>query len=166
MYACAHCGDPVSARGTTAADGKRFCTSKRDCINAKQALRRAQRLGPPAMERRPCSSCGAQLPARPARKTDTVLGRWCRESRVCQEARTYAIAHHMWKMSVLDEAPVVECPTCGLVDAREDWMHLDPNTFELCDNGGAWPKAIDHLVAIKLWNDVYRAAAAHHAAVS
>lgn len=157
---CAFCGDELSGRGPASpVDGKRFCSSKRSCIAARARLRREQRLGPPEMEERPCSACGITLPARPARSTDSPLGRWCPTSRKCQAAR----ARHLYNVGVAErrfaEAAIVECPTCGLPDAREGFPHVTPAADPApCTNQGWWVEPIYDHIARNAWPDLLAAA--------
>lgn len=89
---CAHCGDPLSRRGTSDATGARYCSTKRECRRARDraAYRRRFPDVSDGVEDRPCSHCGAELPARPKRPTDDPIGRWCRDSKPCRTAKAKA----------------------------------------------------------------------------
>lgn len=139
---CAHCGAELSIRGTAGADGKRYCSSNRDCIRARDRNRRAAKLGPLSaedMETRPCSNCGRQLPARPKRATDSPLGRWCRDSTACRKAREHAPEKLQHDQMVYDRckeiheeywaAEVVDCDGCGQAGKRVGFSHEAEGTM-------------------------------------
>lgn len=158
---CANCGARLSGRGTASPiDGKRFCTNKRPCINAKNTLRRQQRLGPLDLETRPCSWCGATLPHRPKRETDTPLGRWCSDKPVCKNQGRDALDMHQRRVDEFAAAEIVECPECGLADARVGWQHFIPGSAHWCagPNRGEWWRAPDVLMTLQAWPDGFATA--------
>lgn len=149
---CALCGAELSGRGTASPiDGKRFCTNKRACINAKGALRRQQRLGPLDLETRPCSWCKVSLPHRPRRSTDSMLGRWC-DKPICKNQGRDALFMHDRAVDDFASAEIVECPKCGLSDARVGWVHFTPSGIDFCTGpDAAWTRAPDIVIYFEAW---------------
>ena len=130
---CHNCGERVSGRGARPADGRRYC-SKRDCRAARDRASYARRVGDPDLETRDCSRCGASLPHRARRSTDSPLGRWCQKT-ACQEDRRRVLSpaemeNHRARYLFIKEqharffgTETEECPRCGRPDARQGFYH-------------------------------------------
>lgn len=158
---CANCGAKLSGRGTASpADGKRFCSDRRSCINAKNALRRAERMGPLDLETRPCSWCKAELTHRPKRKTDSPLGRWC-DKPVCKNQGRDALDMHERLVDEFAAAEIAECSECGQGQARVGWVHPRPGTARACFGPASmWQRGIDIVILMEAWPADFAAAVA------
>jgi hypothetical protein len=141
-FTCAHCGEPVSGRGTPNADGGRYCKTKRACIRARDRAAYRRRLGETPIEDRPCSHCGAELPTRNRLPSDSPLGRWCRDKAACRRARADApaAAARLKELYVVLTAQharlfaaevIPECPRCGAEGQRVGFRHRDPDDREV-----------------------------------
>lgn len=150
---CANCGDELSGRGTAGVDGLRYCSYRRSCRQAKYAARRAGRMDrPPETEDRPCSHCGTLLPARAKRSTDLPIGRWCRDKNACNIARREAVHVYRSQQNLVKDALILECPACGLADAREGIWHPAADASGPCTGTGS-SKVSGHILR-EVWPDL------------